>query len=123
MAMNLLTKKVTAAGAAGSATGFTEFYSTPVRIIGVDVDYHGTAPGTTDIVISCDYGSGVQRTVFTKSDTGTDALSLPRVPVVDAAGAAIAGRGEESPVLSGQCRITVNQSNAGDFIVRLLVAP
>lgn len=73
---------VNTTGAAGSAQG-----SGSVRINGkilsVHINYHASAPATTDISLKTD---SPEDTIVTKNDSNTDAWYHPRHPVTDNAG-------------------------------------
>lgn len=101
------TLEIATTGVAGSAAGQAEFgVPTSARLEAVEVDYAGTAPATTDLTVTCE-----GRTVLTLTNTATDVTVLPRVPVHDATGAAIAGQFDK-PVLRGRVTVALAQSNA-----------
>lgn len=60
---------VNTTGAAGSATGQADSVAFDGDIVGFYINYHGSAPATTDLVIS-DKLSG--STLYTKANTATD---------------------------------------------------
>lgn len=107
---------VTTTGSAGSATGSTTSPRIVGEILGIDVNYHASAPGTTDLTIAADGVSGGQaaRNILVITNSATDAYKVPMAPVVDAANAAslyaAAGEPVERPmVVNG----TVTVSLAG----------
>lgn len=62
---------ITTTGSAGSATGsVTLALSRPAIIRFIAVDYHASAPNTTDLTIKADTSAGA--TLFTKANTNTD---------------------------------------------------
>jgi hypothetical protein len=81
--------KVTTTGSAGSATG--EATSDPIRgtILALAVDYHASAPATTDLTIS--RASGIGSNIYAKTDSKDDVEVSPRLEVVDNTGTAITG--------------------------------
>lgn len=97
---------VTTAGADGSGAGSAS--STPVygELLDVHVDYHASAPATTDLTIS----SG-NDTILTLTDNKTDVLKRPMVQGHDAAGSAIAGAYARI-WLSGKVTVAIAQCNA-----------
>ena len=71
-------------GGAGAATG--SGVSIPIHgfLLDVFLDYNAAAPATTDVTISEEtFGN-----IVVKSNNATDAWLAPRMPTVDAAGAA-----------------------------------
>lgn len=105
--MRVLVKEITTTGSAGSATGTATTYLNGARLVGVGVDYAAGQPATADLTITND-----GRTILTLANTSTDVVVLPRVPVQDAVGANISGRGEEPPLLDGTVTIALAQANA-----------
>lgn len=86
--------KVTTTGSAGSAAGSG---STEDLVRGfiewIKVDYHASAPNTTDLTLG--EADGPTRTVLTLGNTSTDKVAYPRVLLQDTSGAdltAIYGR-------------------------------
>lgn len=108
--------KVTTVGSAGSATGTTD--SEDVingRILRVDVDYHASAPGTTDVILS-EVEAHVAHNVISKTDNATDFTAYPSIQLTDSAGAGRTFDGTRAVVVpdfvSGHLRLTVNQCDA-----------
>lgn len=91
----LVTKCVATTGPAGAAAGSAGGFVQPGRLTAVEVDYAAGQPATTDLTVTVG-----GRTVLTLANQATDRVVNPRVPVQDAAGADIAGRGEETPFVS-----------------------
>lgn len=81
---------VTTTGSAGSATGTaSKQTSRPGVIRFVAVDYHASAPATTDLVIKADDTNGA--TLFTVTNSATDITAKPvAMPGVDEGNAATA---------------------------------
>jgi hypothetical protein len=77
---------VTTAGEAGSAIGSGSSAAFYGELLDVNVDYHASAPSTTDVVLT----SG-NDTILTLTDNKTDALKRPMVQGHDGVGSAIAG--------------------------------
>ncbi|NIO41545.1 MAG: hypothetical protein GTO41_16040 [Burkholderiales bacterium] len=72
-----------AGAATGSATGDIVFRG---KLHAVYVDYHASAPATTDVTISI--AAPVSATLLTLTDTNTDGWYLPRADTHDETGAA-----------------------------------
>lgn len=101
--------KVTTTGSAGSAAGSAD--SDPINGIlrAIRVDYHASAPATTDLTVT--ELNSLGRTLLTKTDTATDDIVYPTVEADDAAFAAIADT--VWPIcIDGRVRVSVAQSNA-----------
>ena len=81
---------LTTTGSAGSAVATeTLTLGRPGFVRALAVDYHASAPATTDLVIKADSASGV--TLFTAANTSTDIPAKPvGMPGMDEAGAAVA---------------------------------
>jgi hypothetical protein len=78
------TIKVTTAGGAGAAVGSAETVPIQGFLLDVFIDYHATAPATTDVTIS----DPVFGNLLVVSNNKTDGKYAPREPNCDAAGAA-----------------------------------
>ncbi len=104
----LVTKCVATTGPAGAAAGSAGGFVQPGRLTAVEVDYAAGQPATTDLTVTVG-----GRTVLTLANQATDRVVNPRVPVQDAAGADIAGRGEETPFVSADLTVAVAQANPG----------
>ena len=87
---------VTTTGSAGSASGSGNTTS-PVNglLLGVYLDYNGSAPATTDLTVTL---SNPGRTILTMTNTVTDAWVPLREQAKDNTGAAIAGIYELVPI-------------------------
>lgn len=78
---------VSAAGAAGSATGNNSSEVFVGEIIGIAVNYDANAPVSTDLIVS-DARTGVE--ILRLNNTATDVYKAPRAAAVDAGGVNIA---------------------------------
>ena len=105
---------VTTIGSAGSATG-TDYSTSSVdgEVFAIRVDWHASAPGaTSDIVItvdSDDYHPSI--TLYSKSDSATDAWVYPVVQSTDTAGSAVAGQYQHI-LASGKIKVAITGCNA-----------
>lgn len=77
---------VTTTGTAGSAAGTASSKAIRGEILGLAVNYHASAPGTTDITVEM-ATSGID--LYAKSNTVTDTFVVPVLFSVDAANAAL----------------------------------
>lgn len=102
---------VNTTGSAGSATG-TARTELAVRglIMGIRLDYHASAPATTNVTITED--SGMQRTILTRSASATDAIFYPVVQQHDTSAAPIAGQYGQIYVNGAELIVSVTNSNA-----------
>ena len=105
-----ITIVVTTTGGAGVATG-TGLSDTKLNgfLEDVQVDYHASAPATTDVVLSL--VTPTRGNVLTLTDTNTDARFIPRDTCVSPANAAITNSNTRIP-LNGYLQVAVAQSNA-----------
>jgi hypothetical protein len=78
-------------------------------LLDVFLDYHASAPATTDVTIAYDTNPGTIITVI--SNNKTDGIYVPRIQACDAAGAAIAGIYDRY-VISGRLKVSVAQADA-----------
>lgn len=83
---NTYSVAVTTTGSAGSATGNGTSETMLGYLVDVFLDYHASAPSTTDVTIAFATRGG---NILVATDTNTDTLFHPRVKAVDSAGAAI----------------------------------
>ena len=79
--------RVTTAGSAGSAVGDTTSGALMGRIISIYVNYHASAPATTDLDIDEVGGAAVK--LVNLDDTATDATVYPAVALTNNAGVAL----------------------------------
>lgn len=109
MALKRVNLPITTTGSAGSATGSatTGVPGGVARLVAVDIDFHASTPATADTTVAADRG-----TVLTVTNSATDKTYYPRVPVQSAAGADIAGRGEEPPIVEGTVTVSLAGADA-----------
>lgn len=115
---------VTTAGSAGSATGTTTSPIICGQIIGVQVNWHASAPGgTSDITVE---GATTGIDLYAKANAVTDAFKCPSVFGLGADGAALSG--DVTPqrrCINEGVKVTVAQSDAltNCVIVTVLYRP
>lgn len=97
---------VTTAGAAGAAAGSTN--SIPIQgfLLDVFIDYHASAPATTDVTIS----EPVFGNLLVMANNNADCRLAPREPLCDGAAAAV-GLYDLIPINSA-LTVTVSQADA-----------
>ncbi len=103
---------VTTTGGAGVSAG-TSYSNRPISgaIKAIRVDWAGTAPVTSDITVTIDLDDDHPAvTLYTKSDSATDAWVYPSVQATDTAGAAVAGVYQDI-VGTGRVKVVVAQCN------------
>ena len=100
--------EITTTGSAGAATGSGSTPPVNVYLVDVKLDYHASAPATTDVTIT-DSVSG--DTLLAVSDNKTDARKSPRSKPVDNANSAITNAHDKFPV-NGTVDIAVAQCDA-----------
>ena len=108
---------VTTSGSAGAATGNADSAAMLGELLDVFLDYHASAPATTDVTIT-DKERG--DTVLTATSTATDARHHPRAKPVDNAGAAITNAHDKF-FLSGALNVAVAQCDALTNAVRAYI--
>ena len=87
-ALRVATVSVTTTGSAGSATGSgTTSYPIIGEILGIYLNFHASAPATTDTTIATTNAPVFN--ILVVSNSATDAYKAPRSGAVDAANAAI----------------------------------
>jgi hypothetical protein len=101
--------KVTTTGADGSATGTGTSRQINGFLLDVYLDFHASAPNTTDTTVALATPALGNITVI--SNTATDALYMPRKNACDIAGAAISGVYDLYPV-SGTISVALAGCNA-----------
>jgi hypothetical protein len=96
---------VTTTGAAGSATGSkaTHVFEPGTLIDCIKVDYHASAPGTTDLTIV--EATGLTRTVLSLANANTDAELYPRHGTHTNLG--VSGSGEAMYIVEGALTIAL----------------
>jgi hypothetical protein len=100
---------VTTTGSAASATGSGTTQGLHGFLLDIFLDYHASAPATTDVTIAYDEPDNGNITVY--SDSATDVLLMPRKNAVDVAGAAVSGVYDLYP-LNGRVTVSVAGSDA-----------
>ena len=100
---------VTTTGNAGSATGSADTEAVNGFYLGAYLNYHASAPGTTDVTISTQNPSNGNLQVI--SNANTDAFVSCLNQAQDAAGAAITASFVQRPV-SGNVRVALAQCDA-----------
>jgi hypothetical protein len=80
---------VTTTGSAGSATGSTTSETVFGELLDVFLDFHASAPGTTDTTLAYATGGQGVGNIVVVTDSATDARLAPRQKCVDNANAAI----------------------------------
>ena len=88
--LRVMTWTVTTTGGAGSASGNADSPS-PItgEVLAVYVDYHASAPATTDLTLKTKGDTPPSYNIIVISNSATDAYKAPRSGAVDAANAAI----------------------------------
>lgn len=110
---------ITTTGSAGAATGSAKTRDTVMGCIkSVYIDYT-SQPGTADVTIATTGSNYPARTIFTRTNSGTDGWFDPRIQATDTAGTAITWYDEI--YLSDQVTASVAQGDAGSVTVYLLV--
>jgi hypothetical protein len=110
----------TSAGGAATVSG-----GTPVGYLYAVRWNQGTLAATTDATFAYVNPDGDTITVFALTNVSTDAVYLPRVQCVDAAGAAITGQ-YAPPIIAGPLTLTIAQGGAtaaGNCILYLVDLP
>lgn len=97
--MSLARVDITTAGSAGSATGSGQTLPLSGVLGFIQVDYHGSAPGTTDVTITEAGAPG--RTILTLTNRNTDGMFYPNVSFTDSTGSAYATASYGAWVLAG----------------------
>lgn len=97
---------VTTTGSAGSATGTgtLAFKVDMGAIDAIKIDYHASAPATTDVTIS-EVDGKLEQTLLAVTDNATDGTYYPRHAIHDNAGAEISGAGLYT--VEGQIQVAV----------------
>jgi hypothetical protein len=108
--MEIVTERVsvTTTGAAGSAAGSGDTPSMIGELLDIYLDFHASAPATTDVTISFKDRGG---NVWAASNVNTGVLVHPRAKPVDNANAAIADAHARF-ALSGALTVTLAQCDA-----------
>lgn len=100
---------VTTTGSAGSASGSATSGVMSGFLLDVYLDFHASAPATTDTTIA--YAQPALGNVLVVSNSATDALIAPRVKPVDNANTAITNAFDRFP-LNGTLTFSLAQCDA-----------
>lgn len=114
MSVQLAKIAVTTTGSAGSASG-TAYSTSPVfgEVYAVRVDWHASAPGTSDIDVTIESDdSRPAVTLYDKDDANTDIWVYPQVQATDVAGAAITGVYQRLLSVGGRVKVVVGGCDA-----------
>lgn len=90
MAIEKYTIKVSTTGSSGSATGSLVTALPYCELLATRLDFHASAPGTTDTTLSSP-GGPVSVTLLTVTNSATDAWFYPTHQLDDSSGSAITG--------------------------------
>lgn len=99
---------ITTTGSAGSATGSATSPIITGYIYDVYIDYHASAPNTTDVTIA--YGTPAGGNILAKANSATDARYVPRQATCDNAASALTWY--EQFYINGTFTIAVAQCDA-----------
>lgn len=80
---------ITTTGSAGSASGTTTSGRIRGWLYAINVDYHASAPATTDITIT--EANSIGRTLYSKANSVTDVTVYPYIQATDTTGTALSG--------------------------------
>lgn len=110
------TLKVTTTGSAGSATGSATTGETiSGRIVRVDLDYHASAPNTTDVTLA-EANDLIATNIVNKENANTDTTIYPTVQLTDNTGTGRTYDGTRPVVdyypVSDELTLSVAQSDA-----------
>ena len=103
------TVTVTTTGSPESATGSGTTDALSGFLLDIYLDYHASAPATTDVTVA--YDEPDNGNVVVVSNSATDTLYAPRKQACDNAGAAITGVYDLFP-LNGRLTVSVAGSDA-----------
>lgn len=110
MAIESREVKISTTGSAGSASGSAVAPLPLCELLAVYLDYHASAPATTDVTITAS-GNPLAVTLLTRSNSATDAWLYPKVQDHDNTGAAITGS-YSHPVIHNNLSISIAQADA-----------
>lgn len=111
--MPTMTVHVTTTGSAGSASGDTTIeFPIPLGFIdAIELDYHGSAPATTDVTVVETDTNGLEQTILSVSDNNTDGTYYPRHKLhLGADGSELTNYGPF--VVEGKLKVSVVQCDA-----------
>lgn len=113
--IRLCTLSVT--GASGTHTSAGTFSG---RVLRVMIDYSASADSGTDVTVATAGNNHPAVTLYTKSNSNTDAVVNPRAPIHDTSGTALTLEGTEPQVdtipISDHIKLTVAQNIAGQSV-------
>jgi hypothetical protein len=101
---------ISTVGNAGAATGSAVLALPPSELVAVYLDYHNSAPATTDVTITSP-GNPASLTILTRSNSATDGWFYPKVQDHDNVAAAVVGSYSDPPI-HGNIQIDLAQSDA-----------
>jgi hypothetical protein len=88
---------ISTVGTAGNATGSGVLAVAPSELVAVYLDYHASAPATTDVTITSP-GNPASLTILTRSNSATDGWFYPKVQDHDNVAAAVVGSYSDPPI-------------------------
>jgi hypothetical protein len=101
---------VTTTGTAGSAAGNASSRAFAGEILGIGLDFHASAPATTDITIT---GATTGRQLYAKANSVTDVFVAPASFSVDSAGSALSSDITPRALCVGEAvKVTLAQADA-----------
>lgn len=110
MQVDTYTIPVTTTGTAGAATGSATSGLIRGAILDINLDFHASAPATTDTTIAYAVAGG---NIWARSDSAVDAQVAPRITCVTNANVAITNSYDYF-VVNGAITITLAQCDALD---------
>lgn len=109
MEINTKRIQITTVGSDGAATGSGRIPAMMGFLLDIKLDYDETAPVTTNVAITDQYGNEV----LTVANSATDVLVAPRQPVVNKSNVGITNAADRIPV-NGNLNVAVAGCNALD---------
>lgn len=103
--------KISTTGSAGSATGSSVEAVPACRLVKVHLDYHASAPATTDVTIIFP-GNPASETILTVTNNATDGYYYPKTQDHDSSAAAVTGSYSDPVVHGGHIQIDIAQADA-----------
>jgi hypothetical protein len=120
MAIDVHKIKVTTTGSAASATGSGSKAVPKGELLSVYLDYHASAPASTDVILKSkapSSGTPPDQTIATVSNANTDAWEFPRQQVDNNAGAAVTGAYAPFVIHGGVLEVSITGGDALTDIV------
>jgi hypothetical protein len=117
----------TTGGAGVSTANATSTHVVTGKILSIILEYKGSPPGTTDVVVATSGSNHPAITLLTVTNAATDGMYLVRHKVVDEANVNISYEATnakdiyDSPAITDSIKVTVSQANDGDSVVATLV--